>query len=220
MKKGVLRAVLFGPQGSGKGTQGVRLAEHFGVPLIGSGEMLRQEIAAETPIGNIVKSYIERGALVPDEMVRGIIQAKIQTRAPEEGFILDGYPRNVDQAESLDNVVDINLAIQIKITDDAAVERILYRRSCSKCKKVFMKGDAAVETNVCDTCGGELVQRNDDKEESVVRRRLEEYHFMTEPLAVYYRQRGVLLAVKGEQAVDTLYQELIRKMGRLGFKAK
>ena len=212
-----LRAVLFGPQGSGKGTQGRMLADHFGVPLIGSGELFRAEIQEKTALGKLVKSYVSRGALVPDELVNAVVQKQLKTIAVDRGFLLDGYPRNVDQAESLDGVVKINLALQIKIGDAESLRRLLGRRQCTGCKTIFHVQDhPPAVANVCDACGQPLVLRDDDREE-VIRTRLEAYHFMTEPLTSYYRQQGVLLAVKGEQPIASLYEELVRKMTKLGF---
>ncbi len=215
-----LRAVLFGPQGSGKGTQGRMLADYFGVPLIGSGELFRAEIQEKTALGKLVKSYVGRGALVPDELVNAVVQKQLKAIAVDRGFLLDGYPRNVEQAESLDKVVKINLALQIKIGDDESLRRLLGRRQCTGCKTIFHIEDhpPAIE-GVCDACGKTLVRREDDSEE-IIRARLEAYHFMTEPLASYYRQRGVLLAVKGEQPIASLYEELVRKVTKLGFVAK
>lgn len=215
-----LRAVLFGPQGSGKGTQGRMLADHFGVPLIGSGELFRAEIQEKTALGKLVKSYVSRGALVPDELVNAVVQKQLKAVAVDRGFILDGYPRNVEQAESLDKVVKINLALQIKISDGESLRRLLGRRQCSGCKTIFHIEDhkPAVEGH-CDACGKALFKRDDDDEE-IIRARLQAYHFMTEPLASYYRQRGVLLAVKGEQPIASLYEELVRKVTKLGFVAK
>lgn len=212
-----LRAVLFGPQGSGKGTQGRMLADYFGVPLIGSGELFRAEIQEKTALGNLVTSYVNRGALVPDELVNAVVQKQLKAIAVDRGFLLDGYPRNVDQAESLDKVVKINLALQIKIGDPESLRRLLGRRQCTGCKTIFhIQDNPPAVANVCDACGKGLVQRDDDRED-VIRTRLEAYHFMTEPLASYYRQQGVLLAVKGEQPIASLYEELVRKVTKLGF---
>lgn len=212
-----LRAVLFGPQGSGKGTQGRMLADYFGVPLIGSGELFRAEIQEKTALGKLVKSYVSRGALVPDELVNAVVQKQVKAIAADSGFLLDGYPRNVEQAESFDKVVKINLALQIKIRDEESLRRLLGRRQCVACKTIFHVEDhAPVTQGVCDACGKALVIREDDKEE-IIRARLEAYHFMTEPLATYYRKGGVLLAVKGEQPIASLFEELVRKIRTLGF---
>lgn len=217
MSRKRLRMVLFGPQGSGKGTQGRMLADYFGVPLIGSGELFRAEIQEKTALGKLVKSYVDRGALVPDELVNAVVQKQLKAVSADSGFILDGYPRNVEQAESLDKVVKINLALQIKIRDEESLRRLMGRRQCEKCKSIFhIEDHPPVKKDVCDACGGTLIIRGDDNE-AAIRTRLEAYHFMTEPLTSYYRQRGVLLAVKGEQPIASLYEELVRKVAKLGF---
>ncbi len=212
-----LRAVLFGPQGSGKGTQGRMLSEDFGVPVIGSGELFRAEIHEKTALGKLVKSYVDRGALVPDELVNAVVQKQLKAVPSDQGFLLDGYPRNVDQAMALDAGVKLNLAIQLKISDEESVRRLLARLQCEECQSIFnLRERPPVKKGICDTCGHRLTARADDNEEAI-RRRLEAYHFMTEPLASYYRQHGVLLAIKGEQPIMSLHEELIRKLGKLGF---
>ena len=214
-----LQCVIFGPQGCGKGTQGQLLSDRFGIPLLGSGDMFRAEIEAKTHLGKIAEEYVARGMLAPDEVVNAIIKKRFHEVLTEKGFLLEGYPRNVDQAESLDRLIKINLAIQIKIRDEEAVRRLLGRRQCVRCRSIFHVQEAPSNLpGRCALCGHALVKREDDQEE-VIRQRLVAYHFMTEPLASYYRQRGVLLTVNGEQAISFLFQELIKKMEKLGFAA-
>lgn len=220
MSRKRLRVVLFGPQGSGKGTQGLLLSERFGVPLIGSGELFRSEIAEATALGKLMKEYVDKGMLVPDELVNAIVQRRLKSVALEKGFFLDGYPRNVEQAESLDKVVKVTLAVQIKLTDKEALRRLLGRRQCANCKAIYHITDAPpTKKGICTLCGHPLAKRADDDEEAI-KNRLAAYHFMTEPLAGYYRQRGVLLAVNGEQPIASLFEELLKKMAKLGFQAK
>ncbi len=217
MIKQRIRAVLFGPQGCGKGTQGELLADRFDVPVIGSGEMFRAEITEKTHLGKIVQEYVDSGLLAPDEVVNAVVQQRLQKLDLSKGFILDGYPRNVEQATHLDRIMKINLAIHVKISDTEAVRRLLGRRQCAKCKYVYNVTEAppAIE-NVCSVCGGPIVKRADDTED-VIRRRLATFHFMTEPLASYYRQRGVLLVVNGEQSIPYVFEDLVKKMAKLGF---
>ncbi len=212
-----LQAIIFGPQGSGKGTQGQLLSERYDVPLVGSGDLFREEIESGGTLGAIAQEYVARGMLAPDELVNAIIQKRLQEISLERGFILDGYPRNVEQAASLDRLVKINIAIQMKLSDAESVRRILGRLQCSKCRAIYHERDLPpAKLGVCTLCGHRLSRREDDQEEAI-RLRLAAYHFMTEPLASYYRQRGVLLAVNGEQPPAMLFAELARKMGRLGF---
>jgi len=214
-----LRAVLFGPQGSGKGTQGQLLAERFDVPLIGSGELCRAEIAEGSALGKLVGEYVAHGMLAPDELVNAVVQKRLSEVATDRGFILDGYPRNVEQAETLDRFLKVNIAIQLKLQDNEAIRRLLGRRQCTVCRAIFHVEDAPpVTLDQCTYCGKPLVRREDDYEEPI-RARLSAYHFMTEPLASYYRQRGVLLALQAGQPLNLLFDELIKKMAKLGFIA-
>jgi len=181
--------------------------------------MFRAEIEAKTPLGKIAEEYVARGMLAPDEVVNAIVKRRFKEVLTEKGFLLEGYPRNVDQAESLDRLIKINFAIQIKIRDEEAVRRLMGRRQCVHCRSIFhVEAAPSALPDRCALCGHELVKRDDDRED-VIRQRLMAYHFMTEPLAAYYRQRGVLLAVNGEQSIPFLFQELVKKMEKLGFTA-
>lgn len=217
MNKKRLHAILFGPQGCGKGTQGQLLADRFDVPMIGAGEMFRAEIADETSLGKIAKKYVESGALAPDELVNAIVAHRLKRLDISHGFILDGYPRNVEQAIHLDRIVKVNLALQIRISDKEAVRRLSGRVQCVACKQVYhLTESPPIKPGVCAMCGGKLVKRSDDTEE-LIRSRLATYHFMTEPIAAYYRQRGVLLTINGEQAIPYVFEDILKKIGKLGF---
>lgn len=220
MARKSFRAVLFGPQGSGKSTQGRLLSEYFGVPYFSSGEMFRSEIKKKTPLGNMIAEYVSGGMLAPDELVDAVIKKNLSATKMGGGFILDGYPRNVEQANTLDKLQKIQLAIQIKLTDQAAVNRLSGRLQCQGCRELFHESLLPKETgHRCTFCGGTLAKRDDDKE-AIIRKRLAAYRFMTEPIAGYYRQKGVLLAVNGMQSVDELFEELVKKTHRLGFNPK
>lgn len=212
-----LHATLFGPQGCGKGTQGQLLADRFDVPLVGVGEMFRAEISEGSSLGKVAKQYVESGALAPDELVNAIVANRMKHLDLSHGFILDGYPRNVEQATHLDRISKINLAIQIKISDKEAVRRLTGRVQCVACKQVYHLTDAPpIRPGVCALCGHKLVKRDDDTEE-LIRARLASYHFMTEPMATYYRQRGVLLSINGEQAIPYVFEDIVKKVAKLGF---
>ncbi|MBU0540286.1 nucleoside monophosphate kinase [Patescibacteria group bacterium] len=218
MPKKYLRATLFGPQGCGKGTQGQLLADRFDVPLIGVGEMFRREILANTNLGKLAKKYVEGGALAPDELTNGIVGNQLRKTDLSKGFILDGYPRNVEQAMHIDRVAKLNLAVQIKISDKEAVRRLTGRVQCTACSQVYHLKDAPpIRAGICVLCGGRLVRRDDDTEELILNR-LANYHFMTEPLMTYYRQRGILLSINGEQAIPYVFEGMIKKLSKLGFK--
>lgn len=213
-----LRAVLFGPQGCGKGTQGKLLAERLDVPLLSLGELFRSEIAAGTHLGKLLKAYVPKGLLAPDDVVNAVMAQGLKKADLSRGFILDGYPRNVEQATHLDRIIKINLAIYLKISDKEAVRRLLGRRYCSRCHHIYHVTDASpIKPGICSVCGGRLKRRVDDDEDAI-RKRLAAFHFMTAPLASYYRQRGVLLTVNGEQAISYVFEELMKKTMKLGFK--
>lgn len=212
-----LRATIFGPQGCGKGTQSQLLADRFDIPLIGAGDLLRAEVAEKTPLGKILQEYMDSGLLVPDEIVNAVMIRQLKRFDLSKGFLLDGYPRNVDQAQQLDRIFKINLAIHLKISDAESVRRLLGRWQCEQCKFVYHVTDSPpAKPGICSVCGGTLVQREDDTED-VIHRRLAIYHFITEPLAAYYRQRGVLLVVNGEQTIPYVFEDLTKKMAKLGF---
>ena len=214
MRRKRLRVVLFGPQGSGKSLQALLLSQRFGVPLIASGKAFREEIDQETALGDLVREYVEAGIFAPDEIANAILARAFKKIDPEKGFVIDGYPRNVEQAETLDRMAKVNLAIQLKISDATSVKRLGGRLMCRTCGTI-VEGNTARK---CPNCDEKLLVREKDKEETV-RRRLAAYHFMTEPLSGYYRQRGVLLAINAEQKPDDLTQELVRKLAKLGFVA-
>lgn len=216
-----VRAVVFGPQGAGKTTQARLLAEWFAVPSVTSGDLLRNEVEDGTPLGQLVTRYVEHGVLAPDEMVNAILRKRLAAEIdPTKGFFLDGYPRNVEQAEDLDKYARVNLAIHFKVSDAVAESRVLGRVICPTCGAVYHDEYVPlVKKSQCTICGAEVEPREDDRDDGSVRDRLLAYHFMTEPLVTYYRQRGVLLAVNADQPIPFLFQELVRKLTKLGFVA-
>jgi adenylate kinase len=217
MSRAQLRAVIFGPQGCGKGTQGSLLSDRFDIPLIGSGELFRAEIVRGTPLGRIAEEYTKSGCLAPDELVNGIISNQLKQMDLKHGFILDGYPRTVEQASFLQRILPINVAIFIKIPDEMAVERLLSRVQCPACKTVYnLKGVRPAIEGVCAVCGKKLKRRDDDTE-AAIRTRLVNYHFMTEPLTRYYRQKGTLLMIKGDQSIEYVHKVMMGKLAKLGF---
>ena len=207
MKK---RVILMGPPGGGKGTQASLLKEAMEVPHISTGDMLRAARKAGTELGKKADAYIVPGQLVPDELVNGIVAERLSSET--RGFLLDGYPRTVAQADSLEasgQVVDA--VVLIEVPDELIVDRIVGRRSCPKCGSVFHLSTLPPKVDgVCDACGGELVQRGDDCED-VVKQRLTTYHDQTQPLIEYYSSRGLLYRVNGNNEVSAVFAE-IRKV--------
>lgn len=211
---GALNVVLLGAPGAGKGTQAERIVADYGLPHISTGDMLRAAVAAGTPMGREAAKYMEAGALVPDEVVVGVVKERLAQPDAREGFLLDGFPRTVAQAEALDALLAaegraITHVILIEVPDEELVQRIAGRRSCGRCGKLYnVTFDPPKAEGVCDVCGGELVQRADDNEETV-RRRLAVYHEQTAPLVDYYRRRGVLRTVfGGGKTPDEVYGQV------------
>jgi len=193
------RIIFLGPPGAGKGTQAERLAEDLKIKKISTGDILREAVAKGTELGQRAKSYMERGELVPDEIILGIIEEAIND---EEGFILDGFPRNINQAKALDEMLsrkglNITHVIFLDVPDEEIIKRIAYRRVCLKCGAVYnLIFNPPNEDEICNNCGSKLVQREDDREE-VVRKRLEVYRGSTEALIRIYEERGILRKIDG-----------------------
>jgi adenylate kinase len=202
-----LNLILLGPPGSGKGTQGERLQTDFRLPYYATGDILRAAVRDGTKLGREAKEYMDRGDLVPDEVIIAMISDRIESPEAADGFILDGFPRTSAQAEALDAEVDqlgkrLTAAILIEVSDEEVVRRLSGRRTCSKEGHIFhVEFDPPREEGVCDVCGGKLTVRDDDKPE-VVRHRLGQYHDKTEPLIAYYEDKGILRRVDGQLAPD------------------
>jgi adenylate kinase len=202
-----LNLILLGPPGSGKGTQGERLQADFRLPYYATGDILRAAVRDGTDLGREAKEYMNRGDLVPDEVIIGLISDRLTSPEAADGFILDGFPRTSGQAVALDAEVQrldkrLTAAILIEVDDDEVVRRLSGRRTCVKEGHIFhVDFDPPRKEGVCDVCGGELVIRDDDKPE-VVRHRLEQYHSKTEPLISYYEDKGILRRVDGKRGPD------------------
>jgi adenylate kinase len=196
-----VRLVVFGPQGAGKGTQGALIAEKFGIPDIATGDIFRWAITGGTALGLKVKDYVEKGELVPDELTIAVVQERLSADDCKGGFVLDGFPRNIKQAEALDEFlgaqgVGLDAALIIEIPEELSLRRILGRRVCTKCGRNYHIDTPPENDWKCDACGGRVIGRTDDKEEAM-RKRLELYHKQTEPLKAYYEDRGLLRSVDG-----------------------
>ena len=197
-----LNLILLGPPGSGKGTQGERLQEDFRLPYYATGDILRAAVRDGTELGTTAKEYMDRGDLVPDEVIIGVIAERVQDGEAADGFILDGFPRTVGQAEALGTEMEglgrsITAAVLIDVDDDEVVRRLGGRRTCAKNGHIFhVEFDPPKNEGVCDICGARLITRDDDKPD-VIRNRLDQYHDKTEPLVSFYEERGLLKRVDG-----------------------
>jgi adenylate kinase len=215
-----LNLVLLGPPGSGKGTQGERLNEDLRLPYYATGDILRGAVRDETELGRTAKEYMDRGDLVPDEVIVGVIAERIDSSEARDGFILDGFPRTTPQAEALDAKLDdlgrtVTAVLLIDVSDDEVVRRLGGRRTCEANGHVFhVDFEPPKQEGVCDLDGSELIVRDDDKPE-VIRKRLETYHEKTEPLVSYYDSRSVLRRIAGEAAPEEVAEEIRRTLATL-----
>ena len=202
-----MKIIFLGAPGSGKGTHATRVKTELGVPHISTGDIFRENIKGGTPLGVLAKSYIDKGALVPDDVVIKIVEDRLSREDCKNGFILDGFPRTIYQAEALKKIASIDVVINLVVDDEAIVKRVAGRRMC-RCGETynvaFLNG-----ATTCAKCGGELYQREDDKEETV-KSRLEVYHKETAPLLDYYRKEGLLKDVDGSQGIEAVYNDIMK----------
>jgi len=197
-----MKLILLGAPGAGKGTQAEVICDHLSIPAISTGNIIRAALKAQTEMGLKAKDYIEKGLLVPDDVVIGIIQDRLREDDCKNGFILDGFPRTVPQAEALDRMgVQIDLVIDIEVPDEKIATRMAGRRVCANCGASYHTLYKQPKTEgVCDNCGSALTQRKDDEAQTVLER-LRVYHEQTEPLIAYYRAKGNLRVVEGQEEV-------------------
>ena len=204
-----MKLIFFGPPGAGKGTQAALLAERLGVPTVSTGNIIREEIAAGTPLGVEARQAIAEGRLVDDETVIGIVKTRLAKPDCAGGFILDGFPRTIPQAEGLCGMgIEIDKVIDIEVADSVLIKRMSGRRVCLKCGATYhLEKNPSPAGDRCGECGEPLTVREDDREE-VVRERLEVFHLRTEPLEEYYREKGILFPVDGSASIDGIAREI------------
>lgn len=211
-----MRLILLGPPGAGKGTQAKLLTERLRVPQISTGDMLRAAVAAGTPLGREAKACMERGALVPDDVIIGLVRERLQAPDCAAGYILDGFPRTVAQAEALAGLPGVRLdhVLSLEVPSEDVVRRIAGRRTCAQCGAMYhVTFSPSREPGRCDACGGPTVQREDDREETV-RRRLAVYAEQTAPLLAYYQAAGLLRRVPGTGGIEQIFRQLLQALGQ------
>jgi len=212
-----MQAILLGPPGAGKGTQAKMLTERYGVPQVSTGDILRAAVAAGTPLGKEAKTYMDRGALVPDEVVIGIVRDRLGEPNCRKGYLLDGFPRTVAQAEALNRMLKklgapLPRVVSLEVGEEELVKRLSGRRTCPACGEPFhVESHPPRVEGICEKCGGRLIQREDDREETI-RRRLQVYRKETEPLIGYYQNQGLLKTVNGLGEAGEVFARVSRAL--------
>lgn len=208
-----MKLVLLGAPGAGKGTQAKKLIDKYGIPQISTGDILRKAVADGTPLGLEAKSYMDKGELVPDSVVIGLVRERLNQEDCKKGYILDGFPRNTSQAETLDAVLSdmnasLDLALSVDVDMDDLMKRLTGRRTCRACQQMYnIHFSSPQKEGACDKCGGELYQRDDDREETI-KKRLDVYQAQTAPLIDYYSGKGILKSVKGVGSIDEIFDSI------------
>ncbi len=209
-----MRLILLAAPGAGKGTQADRLKEYYSVPTISTGAILRKNIKEGTELGILAKKYIDGGNLIPDDVMIEVMRDRLSEDDCKNGFILDGFPRTIAQAEALDKSdIDIDCVLNIEVLDETIIERLSGRLECSKCAATFHKEyNKPRQDGICDKCGGKLGTRADDEPETV-KSRLEVYHKQTEPLIRFYKDKGMLRVAVGQDSIEETTREVLKALG-------
>ncbi|MGI6055679.1 MAG: adenylate kinase [Bilifractor sp.] len=213
-----MKIIMLGAPGAGKGTQAKKIAEKYGIPHISTGDIFRANIKEGTELGRKAKEYMDQGLLVPDELTCDLVVDRISQPDAANGYVLDGFPRTIPQAEALTKALDargekIDDAIDVTVPDENIVSRMSGRRACLKCGATYhLVYNPPKKEGICDNCGSELVLRDDDKPETV-QKRLNVYHAQTQPLIDYYSKAGVLFSVDGTQDIDKVFADIVAKLG-------
>lgn len=206
-----MNIILLGAPGAGKGTQATKLVDKYQIPHISTGDIFRYNIKNQTPIGVVAKSYIDKGQLVPDEVTVEIVKQRLSQEDVKVGYLLDGFPRNIFQAEELDKFATIDKVIDINVDLSKLLKRITGRRVCSKCGESYHV-DTLNGVTTCSRCGADLIQRADDNE-ATVEKRLAVYKEQTQPLIDYYKKAGKLVTVDGDKAIDEVFNSIVEILG-------
>ena len=205
-----MNIILLGAPGAGKGSQAVKLVSKLNIPHISTGDIFRANIKNKTEIGLLAKSYIDKGCLVPDDVTIKIVENRLQERDTENGYLLDGFPRTIYQAEQLEKFSKVDKVININVDLDKLVDRITGRRICSKCNASYHI--STLKGTVCSLCGGTLIQREDDNEQTV-KSRISVYESQTAPLIDFYKKAGKLIDINGDKSIDEVFNEILSKLG-------
>ncbi|MDY6325604.1 MAG: adenylate kinase [Catonella sp.] len=213
-----MKVIMLGAPGAGKGTQAIKIADKYGIPHISTGDIFRYNIKNNTELGKKAKTYMDQGKLVPDELTCNLLLDRVAKDDCKNGYILDGYPRTIPQAEVLEKALNekgdsIDFAINVNVPDDNIVNRMSGRRTCPQCGETYhIVYNAPKKEDVCDKCGSALIQRDDDKPETV-QKRLAVYHEQTEPLVEYYKNKGKYKEVDGTKSMDDVFSDICAILG-------
>ncbi|TCK93435.1 adenylate kinase [Natranaerovirga hydrolytica] len=209
-----MKIIMLGAPGAGKGTQAKRISEKYNIPHISTGDIFRENIKNKTEIGMKAKNYMDQGLLVPDEVVVDLVAARLSQEDCKNGYVLDGFPRTTPQASALEKAVDsIDYAINIDVPDEEIIGRMAGRRACTSCGATYhIEMNPTKKPGICDACGNEVVQRDDDKEETVLKR-LNVYKEQTQPLIEYYQNKDILVSIDGTQDIDDVTNDIIKILG-------
>ncbi|WP_333645607.1 adenylate kinase [Lacrimispora sp.] len=213
-----MKIIMLGAPGAGKGTQAKKIAEKYGIPHVSTGDIFRSNIKEGTELGRKAKEYIDQGALVPDELTIGMLIDRIQNEDCKNGYVLDGFPRTIPQAESLKEALSergqkIDFAINVDVADENIINRMAGRRACISCGATYhLVYNPSKVPGICDVCGAELILRDDDKPETV-KKRLSVYHDQTKPLIEYYGKTGVLVSIDGTQDLNKVFTDITGILG-------
>ncbi|MBF8267613.1 MAG: adenylate kinase [Dehalococcoidia bacterium] len=216
-----MRIIILGPPGAGKGTQAKVVADSLGIAHIASGDLLRDHQERGTKLGSMARSYMQQGLLVPDDVIIGMIEERLHSSDAQRGYVLDGFPRTLEQARALDKTMEkegqrIDLAVNIRVSEKELIRRLGGRLVCRRCQRPYHEVSSPPrKRGVCDECGGELYQREDDTSEAV-RRRIQVYAKQTAPLIQYYYERGGLVEIDGEGSIDEVRDSLLKTMPKAG----
>ncbi len=214
----ILRLILLGPPGAGKGTQASGIVKKYNVPHISTGDIFRKNIKENTDLGKKAKEYMDKGLLVPDELVVEIVKDRLTEEDCMEGFLLDGFPRTVGQADALEKELTnlkytLDKVINIDVSKEELIERAVGRRVCKECGETYhIKFNSPKVEGICDKCGSKLHQRKDDTVETVTKR-IEVYTEQTQPLIDYYTKKGILININGEQGIDKVFEDIVGTLG-------
>ncbi len=209
-----MKLIIFGAPGAGKGTQAKNIVEHFGIEHISTGDLMRAEVKAGTPLGKELDEIMSEGKYVPDDITVKLLEKKLNDKSAKSGFLLDGFPRTIEQVYMLEKIVPlVDKVVEIDVENEAIIDRLSSRRTCSKCGQIFNAKLQDLSYGTCpkEDCNGELIQRKDDNPDTI-RKRLEVYENSTKPILKYYEDKGLVIKVNGIGNVDEISKEIIKKL--------